>query len=271
MKNDFVPTNNFGIKPKKLSKDELEVQIKLAKKGDERAFEKILSHKHDHICHVMREFFIQGSEPQDVYQECAIKLINIIDKYEFEKGGFDSFANSSIRKHVITSINREKAKKRMVLNQSRSLDDETKNADGDSMSLFDTISEKDCENFYAPDMFVEMIQNDYENYLVDEICKDLSEMEARVFILRYIDHLSYKQIAKELSLFKPDSKIKVKILDQKAVDNAIWRSKPKIKKTFIRLGLDPGEYLKKNKTKKAKKAAKNKPYYIKKEGTKCLK
>lgn len=240
-----------GIRPKKIAKDELEEQVILAQKGSERAFERILAHKHSYICHIMKEFFIQGSEPQDVYQECAIKLINIIEKYDSSKGSFDAFANSSIRKHIITSINKEKAKKRKVLNDCYSLNDETKNADGESVIFMETITENldanSHTNSYTKDTFFEIVQKDHEEHLVNNICDVLSEMEARVFVLRYIEHYSYKEIAKELDLYKLDLKLKVKILDQKAVDNAIWRSKPKIKKVLEKMGLNPTEFIKENK------------------------
>ena len=60
-----------GIVYKKLSKKELYENVALAKKGDNDAFNAILSHLHKYLCHLMKEFFVQGSEAQDIYQEDA--------------------------------------------------------------------------------------------------------------------------------------------------------------------------------------------------------
>jgi len=261
MSEKYVSLSYVGIVPKKLQKKELDEQIKLAKNGDEYAFEKILAHKHSYICHMMKEFFIQGSEPQDVYQECAIKLINIIEKYNYDKGSFDGFANSSIRKHIITSINKEKAKKRKVLNDCYSLNDEAKNSEGESITFMDTITDDMEASSHVGDVCLDIIQKDHEIFLVKNICESLSEMESRVFVLRYMEHYSYKEIAKELNFYKLDSRLKIKILDQKAVDNAIWRSKPKIKKILEKLGLNPNDFLEIDKKIGQKKTSyKNKTY-----------
>lgn len=233
----------LGIVAKKLSKDDLEKHVKLAKQGNEDSFNKILGHKHSYIRHMMREFFIQGSEPIDVYQECAIKLINIIEKYDDEKGSFDAFANSSIRKHIITNINKEKAKKRRVLNDCYSLNDETKNEEGESVTFMDTVTENLENQNTTKNILMDIVQKDHEEFLVENISDVLSEMESKVFVLRYIEHYSYKEIAKQLGFYKIDPKLNVKILDQKAVDNAIWRSKPKIKKILEKLGLNSSELL----------------------------
>ena len=190
-----------GIKPKRLSKQELEKQVELAKKGDEKAYEKILGHLHGFICYIARGFFIQGAEPQDVYQEAAIKLLNVIDKYEKEKGSFVSFAQSSIKKHIITNIKKEQAKKRSVLNTSFSLNDETRNKEGETITFMDTIT-NESEPTSSIETPFDIIQKDYEDYLVRRITKALSQMEAEVFVLRYTKHFSYKEIARSIKRFK---------------------------------------------------------------------
>ena len=98
-----------GVVYNKLSKEDLNKNIKLAKKGDEKAFEKILAHMYSYLDYLSKEFFIQGSDGDDVYQEAAIKLLNVIEKFDNTKGGFVTFAQSSIRKHIITVMNRFKS------------------------------------------------------------------------------------------------------------------------------------------------------------------
>lgn len=223
------------IKPKKLKKDEISEHVKKAKEGSEQSYEALLSHLHNYLCYLTNEFFIQGSEPKDVYQEGAIKLLNVIEKYDENKGSFVYFAQSSIRKHIITSINKEQAKKRSVLNNSFSLDDETKNKDGEKIVFIDTISSDNSPISSSHEFEFSIIQKDYEEYLIEEISQVLSPMEHKVFVLRFIEGYSYKEIAKKLST-------REKKYNQKSVDNAIWRSRPKIKKVLEKLDISPSAF-----------------------------
>ena len=237
MKNNYENTSELfpGIKHEKLSKNDLMTNVNLAKEGDEGAFEKILKHLYGYICRIPQEFFIQGSQSQDVVQEACIKLLNIIEKYDESKGGFVSFAQNSIRKHIITMINKETTKKRSILNSSVSLNDSTKNQEGETIDFIDIIS-----NSYLTasiDESLDMVQKDYEEYVLKEISKNLSEMEAKVFYLRFINGYSYKEIAEELRLYRFTKKKRKKVLDCKSVDNSVYRSKPKIKKALSRLNI----------------------------------
>ena len=232
--NDLFP----NIKYKKLTKEELKESIEKSKKGDEDAYFKILCHMHQYLCHLTRNFFILGSDPFDVYQEGAIKLSNVIEKFNLKKGSFVTFAQSSIRKHIITTFNREKAKKRTILNTSYSLDDIITNEEGEFVSFIDTIADESSPINTAMGNPKDIIEKDNERHIIEEVSKSLSEMETEVFKLRFILGYSYKEIAKELKFYKK-SKSNRKVLDQKAVDNAIWRSRPKIKKALEKLQICP--------------------------------
>jgi RNA polymerase sigma-H factor len=229
----------FGLFPSikniKLDKDKLEEKVIQAKNGDESAFDAILCHMYSYLTHLTKEFFIQGSEPQDVFQEGALKLINVIEKYDPTKGGFMAFAQSSIRKHIITTINREMAKKRIILNTSYSLDDSFDNEDGDSISYMDIISNDTSLGNSSIGNPLQIVTKDYEEFLIDEISKNLSDMEQKVFVLRFIEGYSYKEVAEKLHLYK--TRKGKRVLDAKSIDNAIVRSRPKIKKSLEKLNI----------------------------------
>lgn len=258
------PTDTLflGVKPKKLPKDELSEKLIAARNGDSRAYEDILAHMFNYLRHLTKEFFIQGSDSQDVFQEGAIKLLNVIQKYDETKGSFNSFAQSSIRKHIITKLNQEQAKKRSVLNSSLSLDDQTKNQDGETVSYIDTLACQKTFSLSKAETPNDIIQKDYEEYLIDVISEVLSPMEQRVFILRYIDESSYREIAEKLGLFKEDEITGEIVYDQKSVDNAIWRSRPKIRRVLEKLNLNP--YVFDRKSKKGRKKIQKKSLTIKK-------
>jgi len=226
-----------GIKSKKLTKEELADRIKRYKKGDQSVYIDILKHMHNYLCYVTKEFFIHGYESQDIYQECAIKLMNVIEKFDEKKGGFVSFAQSSIRKYIITTLNKENAQKRKALNNSCSLDFTGDDEDNETSYLESVDNNNEFFNksgFELENVPYDIIQKDYEEYIIDKVSEKLSEKEKMVFILRFIRDLSYKEVAEELKLYKLNKK-KEYVLDHKSVDNAIWRSRPKIKKTIEKL------------------------------------
>lgn len=229
----FIP----NVKYRKMPRKELMACVEKAKTGDQDCYEKILCHMHNYLCYVTTQYYIQGAEAQDVYQEGAVKLLNVIDKYDKTKGSFITFAQSSIKKHIITSLNKENALKRTILNISYSLDNKITDEQGEEISVVDLISNKDT--LVKSDMIdpLDIVQRDYEEYLVEKISEVLSEMEKKVFYLRFMKALSYKEVAKELGLYKTGRNGK-KVLDPKSVDNAIWRSRPKIKKVLEKLKLN---------------------------------
>ena len=246
-RNNVVPgERNVGfnisgfIQYNKLEKEELIEVVKKAKQGDEIAFNKIVCHMHKFLMHLKDKFFIQGSDSEDVYQEGLIKLVNVIDKFDSSKGSFTPFAQQAIEKHIITCINREKAQKRYPFNNSYSLDVcivDSSSSEQTHMTFVDNLEDSTPGEGFNP---VEVVQKDYESFLVKEINKVLSSMEEKVFYLRFIEHLSYKDIAAELELYKEDEDGTM-FPDQKSVDNAIMRSRPKIKKVLEKLGLRPKE------------------------------
>jgi hypothetical protein len=129
------------------------------------------------------------------------------------------------------------AKKRTILNTSYSLDNSTKNDDGETISYMDSIASDELTSNSKIGNPLDLIQKDYEEFLIEKISENLSEMEKKVFVLRFIKGYSYKEVAKELNLYKKRRKNGRKVLDQKSVDNAIWRSRPKIKKVLEKLNL----------------------------------
>ncbi len=237
-KDEYINSSGIGglVKYKKLTPEDMTIQLALAKKGDELAFKEILGAMHFFLVKLKDKFYIQGSDSDDIYQEGAIKLLNVIEKFDPKKGSFITFAQQAIEKHIITCINREKAQKRLHLNNALSLNagmaGDEDNEDG--TTFLDNLCDENPSESFNP---IEIVQKDYESFIIEEISKELSKMEAKVFYLRFIEHNSYRDIAIELGFFK---KVNGKALpDHKSVDNAIVRSRPKIKRVLESLGLTP--------------------------------
>lgn len=202
-----------GIEPKRIPNNEVLEKVRLAKEGDEEAFREILLDSLPLIYRVLSKYFFRGGEIDDVYQECCIALMKAIKTFDPKKvrGSFRGFVALCLENKIITQIRMEEFDKRKTLNESFPLDE------GFHTRL----------NFSTKDFPTNLVQKDHEEFLLRAIGKYLSKYESKVFYLRYIKQLSYKEISETMNLGK----------DDKSVDNAIDRIRSKIKKykkAFVR-------------------------------------
>jgi hypothetical protein len=132
------------------------------------------------------------------------------------------------------------AKKRIILNTSYSLDDSVPNENGESISYMDIVSNEMSLGNSSIGNPLQIVTKDYEEFLIDEVSKNLSDMEQKVFVLRFIEGYSYKEVAEKLHFYK--MRKGKRVLDAKSIDNAIVRSRPKIKKALEKLNINPKDF-----------------------------
>lgn len=191
--------------------------VRRAKKGDQRAFDKILKELEPDIKKKTNRFYIRGSEKDDVWQEARIGLWKAIEDFD-ENGGmaFRYFAvNLCVPRRLITQISSANRNKFKLQNDAISLSTPVRTEMEDSeQSLADFIQDEDS------DLLSEiLIQEEFDE--LSEILKvRLTPLERSVFE-KYSEEDSYKDIAKSL--------------DQtpKAVDNALMRIRKKAKEVFF--------------------------------------
>jgi RNA polymerase sporulation-specific sigma factor len=191
--------------------------VRRAKKGDQRAFDKILKELEPDIKKKTNRFYIRGSEKDDVWQEARIGLWKAIEDFD-ENGGmaFRYFAvNLCVPRRLITQISSANRNKFKLQNEAISLSTPVRTEMEDSeQSLADFIQDEDS------DLLNEiLIQEEFDE--LSEILKiRLTPLERSVFE-KYSEEDSYKDIAKSL--------------DQtpKAVDNALMRIRKKAKEVFF--------------------------------------
>lgn len=186
------------------------------------AFIEIFEKLKPRIQKMISHFRIPGLNADDIMQEALVALrIKAIKDYDQERGSgegpaaFDRFALLCIRRHLFTEFksslhnNRKK-----ILNQSLSLDQDTRGGD-DDLCLSNIVPSVDG------DMLDLLQDKEYFRNLMTNLIKHLSRFEREVLGL-YAQRLSYEEIADKINAHRVKIKVNVK-----GIDNALSRIKKK--------------------------------------------
>lgn len=187
--------------------------VALAKTGDERAIEVLLSRYRNFARSKARSYFLAGSDKEDVVQEGMIGLFKAIRDYEAETGTpFRAFAELCISRQILTAIKTANRQKHQPLNTSVSLDAPAYGDDSRDRSVGD--------NLVAPTIHdpIELVISAQEIEAIRDTMKgNLTELEGEVLRL-YMDGKSYEEIAGVLGNHV------------KSIDNALQRIKRKLQR-----------------------------------------
>ncbi|MGL5000699.1 MAG: sigma-70 family RNA polymerase sigma factor [Cetobacterium sp.] len=184
-----------------------EMDVMLAKTGDNEAIEKVfLKYKND-ILRNSRNLFIKGGDVDDLLQEGYIGLLKAIKSYDNTREVcFSTFANLCIKRQIITAVKSSNSNKNLKLNTSIIGDKDVNLEDLTQYS-------KPSLNYYSPEDL--LLGKELVNLLGDFLNDNLTALESKVFY--YIcKQYKYTEIAELLNE------------SPKKIDNAIQRVKKKI-------------------------------------------
>lgn len=163
--------------------------------------------------------WVPGFEDEDIYQECRVMVSKAILKFDPEKANNPNSSVVDVFRHLIyrmcktrliTLIQESNRLKKKTLNRSESLDVIMYDSDGNEYSPYDKIRD-------PAEKASEILDRDQRiKLLFEKIDSYLTELEKNVFKF-LVDGYSYSEIAVYLSV------------DEKCVDNAIQRTRKKIK------------------------------------------
>ena len=161
---------------------------------------------------ICREYFLIGSDFDDILQEGMIGLYKAIQNYDKVKNdNFSRFASLCIHRQIQSAVKIANAKKNMPLNDYRSI-----NEDGS----IDNEGERSPQIILVTkDRIVEKIslQKEKNSYIINQIKELLSEAQYKILIL-YLNGYSYNEISELTNL------------STKKIDNTIQMIKKKLKK-----------------------------------------
>lgn len=176
--------------------------IVLAQSGDKSAENELLLRYGDLVRFCARKFFLTGGETEDLIQEGMMGLYQAISEYKQDKGtAFKPFAKLCISRKMIDAVKRADSKKNAPMkNYVSILSEEDLSADG-----------LDPEE--------KMIYDDDRRDLNKMLSRILTDVEFKVFTM-YMDGASSAEICETTGK------------TPKSIDNAIQRSKQKLRKAL---------------------------------------
>ncbi len=171
----------------------------MVKQGDEMAMEELFARYKQVLTVTCRNFFLFGSEPEDLMQEAMLGLYKACLSYNPQVASFSTFANICIKRKVLDAIKIANSQKNKMLT--------------DSISI--TTDEEDNILSYEGNPDQQVVDSENFNELKQEIFCKLSDFEL-IVLKYYIQGLSYSQIATRLNK------------SPKSIDNALSRIKQKL-------------------------------------------
>ena len=177
----------------------------------QRAFEKLMRGLEPDLRKIASRYYINGSDYQDVLQECRIGVWKAVQ--DFDENGGMSFRNFSInlccKRHVITAMAAANRKKYDLHNNAVSLDTPISTGDDENeQSLSDFIQDQ-----AAPMITHILVREEFDENAL-RVRKRLTQLEAAIFD-EYSFEESYRDIADSLGV------------KSKTVDNALMRIRRK--------------------------------------------
>ena len=208
MQNLYFPKEQFN------NLDDVQL-IKMAKNGDKKALNYLLSKYTEIVNMKVGKYFIIGAEREDIMQEGLIGLFKAIKCFDPDKqSSFKTFANLCIERQLQTAIKSSTIQKHMPLNSSLSLNVSAYD-ENDDTDFFDILDANVVED--PLDMIT---KKEYYTFVEDRIEETLSDFEKQV-LRRYTNGESYVEIAGKLNA------------PVKSVDNAIQRIRKKTMKNIL--------------------------------------
>ncbi len=189
---------------------EISTILKSAKQGDSESMELILKSFKPKVSAICREYFLVGSDFDDILQEGMIGLYKAIQTYDESKNdNFARFASLCIHHQIQSAIKIANSKKNIPLNEyySISIDGEVE-SDSDKPQIILVTKDRVAEKI--------SLAKEQNSTIIAKIKELLNEQQFKVLLL-YLNGYSYNEIAS--------------IIDEKSkkIDNIIQSIKRKLK------------------------------------------
>ncbi|MCI9627289.1 MAG: RNA polymerase sporulation sigma factor SigH [Clostridia bacterium] len=189
--------------------------VRLAKEGDESAFEDLIIRYKGNVLSKARTYFLIGADREDIIQEGMIGLVKAIRDYKEEKAAsFRVFADICITRQIITAVKTATRQKHKPLNTYISLSRPMYDDDNENRTLVDML-ESDIS--FNPEE--NMIVSESYHGISSDVMGVLSNFEKKV-LDEYLCGKSYQQISEEIKK------------TPKSIDNALQRIKRKLEKYY---------------------------------------
>ena len=168
----IMPGDSF---PKPLSRAEEEECLARWEKGDVEARNKLVEHNLRLVAHIIKKYYTQTDDTDDLISIGTIGLIKGINTYRRDKGvRLTSYASRCIENEILMFF-RSRRKSAGELSLSEAIETED---DGGALSLLDVVSEEQ-------DLSERVCEKELCAQLRREMDRSLDDRERRILTLRY--------------------------------------------------------------------------------------
>jgi len=200
--------NNATCFPKPLNQKEEKECIKLFKKGDERAKERLISHNLRLVAHIVKKYSNAG-DADDLISVGVIGLIKAINTYKEDKGTqLSTYASRCIENEILMLI-RVSKKHNVVYSLEEKL---WQHKAGNEITLLDTVESDET------DILEKVETKVLSEQLVKKMKKVLTKREFKIICMRYgvfgTPALTQREVAKQLGI----SRSYISRLENKALE-----------------------------------------------------
>lgn len=143
----FLRVNGINSFPDPLSAEKEKEFFDSAKKGNEKAREKLIMHNLRLVAHIVKKYYSNVKEQDDLISIGTIGLIKAIDSFNNEKGArFATYAGKCIQNEILMFFRSQKK----LLNETSINDSIDFDKDGNPLTYMEILSEDDniLENAY---------------------------------------------------------------------------------------------------------------------------
>ena len=164
-----------GVFPKPLSPAEEEECFRKMHEGDSSARNKLIEHNLRLVAHIMKKYYTQAEDVDDLISIGTIGLIKGINTYKADKGvKLATYASRCIENEILMYFRgQKKTAGDMSLSEALDVD-----GDGNSLSVMDVVAQEDD---MAERIGSEEICGNLRRYIASE----LTDRESRIVTLRY--------------------------------------------------------------------------------------
>lgn len=181
-----------------------DTQLCVLSNAGDKASADILTRRYGRLVRsIARLYYLTGGDSEDLVQEGMLGFLSAVKDYTPEKGEFEAFAATCVRRKIISAVRHDSTNKQKPLNLSISIDE---------------LSENQSELVNSPSNPEELyIDREERENLVSALSNCLSGTERSILSL-YLQGLSYSEMAAQLSC------------STKSIENAVYRIRRKVTK-----------------------------------------
>lgn len=205
----ILHVNPQGSFPPSLKAKEEERLIKLAENGDRNAKNKLIEHNLRLVAHVIKKYYSNTSDQEDLISIGTIGLIKAIDTFKADKGTrLATYAARCIENEILMYFRSQKKNSQDIsVNEPIDMDNE-----GNPLTLIDLIATEDT---ILDDIFIISMSKKLYQY-IEELD---NERDKTIIVLRYglnnKKPLTQKEVARRLSISRSYvSRIEKRVLSQ---------------------------------------------------------